>query len=726
MVRIPYLLRGISLFRAYAVREYGGIIMKKQFIQNFLVVCFLLFLVFLNLPVLSATLEPGTGKEDVDQSQSDTDEEEFTRLVQFIDKYTNIATKTKLNVDYVPGMVTVLRGEDLRVRGINNVWEAMSLVPGMDIRVNSMGLRDVLVRGIGNTISSGNLKIQLNGISMNSALWGKAYPALDIPVEQIDRIEIIRGPGSAIHGEFASTGVINIITLNKGRQISAGIGRYDSYHGSALYSFSDSTHEMDFSLNVAGFDTNGANITSGPDQLYGMGMGNISNAPGPVNEARDVKNAIMEFSFKRLNFTGYYLNEGQGDYFGFLGSLPPPHSNKAFRFENYGGEIKQELNMTEDLLFEYNLGFFQHQFSSALTFQQPPGFAGIYTNGMAAEPFYQEDRLDSGFDFTYSGWNSHMAKFGVAYANTEIDSAWHETNYIPSTRAPINQIIRFAGSENWIKDGVDRALINMTLQDEFKVNDAVSITGGLRYDHYNDVGAELSPRIAAVWRITQNHILKTQYARAFCPPTFNQLYSKNNPYLVGNPAIDPETIDTLELSYLYRDELTMGRVTYFYSHLDNLISSGGGTYSNTGSTRISGAELELEYKLIDKFKIDSNISYSHSRNSLTGGSIPEVAEWLGDLGIIFEPNRDMAFNIQYTYVGKRNRAVTDTREKLKGYHTIDATVSLYNCLTPRLTLRVGMKNILNEDVYYAAPLYLYINDYPRPGREWWTKISYEF
>lgn len=687
---------------------------------------FILIPILLISPTLSATSDRVLPKEEGNQPQVDEDEEEFTRLVQFIDKYTEIATKTKLNVDFVPGMVTVLRGEDLKVRGINNVWEAMGLVPGMDISVNNMGLRDVLVRGIGNTISSGNLKIQLNGISMNSALWGKAYPALDIPVEQIDRIEIIRGPGSAVHGEFASTGVINIITLNKGRQVSAGIGKYDSYHGSALYSFSDSAREIDFSLNVAAFNTDGADVTSGPDQLYGLGMGDISNAPGPVNEVRDVSNAIMEFAFGKLHVTGYYLNEGQGDYYGYLGSLPPPHSSTAFRFKNYGGQIKQELNITGNLLFEYNLGLFQHKFSSALTFQQPPGFAGIYTDGMAAAPFYQEDRMDAGFDFTYTGWEMHTVKFGAAYANTEIESAWHDTNYTPSTGAPLSYIARFTGSENWIEEGMDRELINMTLQDEYKVSDAVSVTGGLRFDHYDDVGSELSPRLAAVWRITQNHIIKSQYAKAFCPPTFNQLYSKNNPYLVGNPAIEPETIDTFELSYLYRDELTMGRLTYFYSDLDNLISSGGGTYSNTGATRISGAEIELEHKLIDKFKLDSNISYSHSRNSITGGSIPEVAEWLGDLGIIFEPNRDMAFNLQYSYVGKRNRAVTDTRAKLKGYHTIDATVSFYNCLTPGLTLRAGIKNILNEDVYYAAPEYLYINDYPRPGREWWTKISYEF
>jgi iron complex outermembrane receptor protein len=151
----------------------GGIIMKKQILKNFLTACFLFVLISINSPVYIAALETDPSKEDISQNQSDADEEEFTRLIQFIDKYTEIATKTRLNVDFVPGMVTVLRGEELKVRGINNVWEAMSLVPGMDISINNMGLRDVLVRGIGNTISSGNLKIQLNGISMNSALWAR-------------------------------------------------------------------------------------------------------------------------------------------------------------------------------------------------------------------------------------------------------------------------------------------------------------------------------------------------------------------------------------------------------------------------------------------------------------------------------------------------------------------------------------------------------------------------
>ena len=706
--------------------------MKKQMPVSTFICCiiFLFILVSQYSPAFSDTPADKAQENEISANQSANaeagDEEELARLIQIIDKYTEIATKTKLNVDFVPGMVTVLHGEDLEVRGITNVWEALKLVPGIDIGVNNMGLRHVLVRGIGNTISSGNLKFELNGISMNSALWGKAYPILDMPVEQIDRIEIIRGPGSAVHGEFASTGVVNVITRNKGREVSGGYGQHDSYSGSALYSITDPEHETNFSLNVAGFKTDGANVMTGPDQLYGLGMGSISNAPGPTDEARDVSNAVMEFSYRKFKFTGYYLDEGQGDYFGFLGSLPPPHDNIAFRFKNYGGQIKQEIDASDGLKFDYNLGFFQHQFSSALTFQQPPGFAGIYTNGMAASPFYQENRFDSGLDLIYSGWNRHAVNFGVAFAQTKIDDVWHETNYIPSTGAPTDYIARYTGDENWLYEGVDRKLINFTMQDEINVSEAVTVTAGLRYDHYSDVGAELSPRIAAVWRISQNHILKTQYARAFCPPTFNQLYSRNNPYLVGNPLIEPETTDTFELSYLYRDDYRMGRITLFYSNLDELISAGGGTYSNTGSTKISGVEIEMEHELTARLKLDGNLSYSHSRNSLTGEPIPDVAEWLGDLGIIYEPNRDMAINVQYGYVGKRNRAVTDTREKLSAYNTVDTTISLYHVFTEGLTLRAGIKNILDEDVYYASPVNLYPEDYPGPGREWWAKFSYDF
>lgn len=701
--------------------------MKKGITLSFLF-HFLFFL--LSWFITSPQIPAGEISDDTEihdySAEAGEDEKELARLIHIIDKYTEIATKTKLNVDFVPGIVTVLKGEDLEVRGVHNLWEALKLVPGMDIGMNGQGLRHVLVRGIGDTIASGNLKFQLNGISMNSALWGKAYPGLDMPVEQIDRIEIIRGPGSAVHGEFASTGVVNVITKEEGTGISGGFGSNSTYMGSALFSINRPEHDFKLNLNMAGFDTKGADIEAGPDRLYGLGMETISNAPGPTDEARDYNSLIIGLSLKNIDFKGYFLNTGNGDHFGFIGSLPPPHNNISFRFKNYGGQLKSGIEISETLFLDFKLGFYRHRFESAVTFEQPPWFSGSYPDGMFAAPFYQENRVDGSLDFSFGKWEGNIIKFGLAFAHTDIDEVWHDKSYIPSTGASALSMHRYAGSENWLLEGRERNLLNLIFQDEIKIVESVTVTAGLRYDHYDDVGSELSPRIGAVWRMAREHILKTQYARAFCPPTFNQLYARNNPYLVGNPAIKPETIDTIELSYIYHSDIFIFRSTGFYSDLDNLISSGSGTYSNTGSTKAYGVEFEIEHQFAGRFKLDSNIAWSHSKNSLTDSEIPGTAELLGDIGLIFEPDRHMAFNIQYGYVGKRNRSVTDIREKLQGYHTADITLSLYDFPAGGLTFRTGIKNILGEDVYYASPEHFYDGDYPRPGREWWMKVAYEF
>ena len=145
-----------------------------------------------------------------------TAEQAALNLMELFDNVTEIATKTKLNADYVPGMVTVLRGEDLEARGYQTVWEALELVNGIETSVSGTGLRQILIRGVGRTLGSGNIKFFLDGLPINSTFLAGAHQALEFPVELIDRIEVIRGPGSAIYGEFAFTGVINVITNKSG------------------------------------------------------------------------------------------------------------------------------------------------------------------------------------------------------------------------------------------------------------------------------------------------------------------------------------------------------------------------------------------------------------------------------------------------------------------------------------------------------------------------------
>ena len=123
-----------------------------------------------------------------------TAEQAALNLMELFDNVTEIATKTKLNADYVPGMVTVLHGVDLEARGIQTVWEALGLVPGFESSFQSQGTRLLQIRGAGGVVFSGNAKILLNGISINSTFQAISTTVLNISPELIDRIEIIRGP----------------------------------------------------------------------------------------------------------------------------------------------------------------------------------------------------------------------------------------------------------------------------------------------------------------------------------------------------------------------------------------------------------------------------------------------------------------------------------------------------------------------------------------------------
>lgn len=118
-------------------------------------------------------------------------------LTATVEAYTNLATKTKLSADQVPGMVSVLRGKDLEAHGVRRVIDALALLPGMN---NSF--HNPVVRGI-QEWGSGMIKILINDMPYNDSVMANGTPPYALPIEVIDRIEVIRGPGSAVYGEYA-------------------------------------------------------------------------------------------------------------------------------------------------------------------------------------------------------------------------------------------------------------------------------------------------------------------------------------------------------------------------------------------------------------------------------------------------------------------------------------------------------------------------------------------
>lgn len=689
-------------------------------------------LALLCLPVLSSAITA------VETDSSDDEQKELAQLLALLDEQTTIATRTRLNADYVPGMVTVLHGDKLEGSGVRNVWEALARVPGIELSVDESGNKQIVVRGFGRTYASGNIKILLNGVAMNSAQTAYALPVLSLPVEQVERIEIIRGPGSVIHGEFAYTGVVNVITRQEGNRLYTRVGDNAYLGGGAQISHRTDDGAFTIDLNLAGWQGDGADITTGNDALHGVDeswcgpngvapCSSYSNAPGPSNEAEQGRSVILSSRYRDFTLLAQWLEEGNGDHFGINEFLPPDDKHIVTRDTQQTIEIRQGFEPAKKVKGELYFGWQEnHERKDDLFI----GNVGVIDADCLNDPYiacatgeapfvvdsrYREKRLSGGADLYMNAAEQHKLLFGYGIAWIETTSSelrWGQQDGALTDEEPI------------ISEGMDRHITNLTLQDEYRADDALTITAGLRYDEYSDVGVSTTPRLAAVWRLSREHILKAQYAEAFRPPTFYEISGA-----LGD--IKPSTSRSMELGYIHKGVDSEWRLNLFRSHLKDLIvfhedpidwwNSG---FINADDAHLYGAELEWDQRLHRDFDFATNLSYLQSKDNNTGESIAGSSDWLANIDFNYHPGSDVLLNLHYRYVGATYREYSDDRPKLEDYATMDATLSLMNLWNNGLTLRLGVTNLQDTAVRYPAPANTYPDDRPRAGRQWWANLTY--
>lgn len=626
-------------------------------------------------------------------------------LLDLLEEQTRIATKTKLNADYVPGMVTVLQGEELEAQGVRTVWEAMGLVPGVDPVIDNLGQRRLLFRGVGNIFFSGNFKVLLNGVPMNSAHKGLADPVLNIPVEQVARIEAIRGPGSAIHGEFAYVGVIDVITRQGDSGAFIGGGSHGERRGGASLSWQSEENDRSFDLNVAGWRRDGTGVTAGTDALYrdpNYDAASVSHAPGPPNETTEAGTAVMHYRDGGFELLGQWSEDAFGDHYGVNHVLPPPEDRRVLRNRIRDIEARHEAALGSGWTTRLRLGH------ARVTEEKDgqyilPGY----------EPYdllYKERRNRAEMDLVWTGSRRHHILAGLSYNDVEVTEA--ETNY----------------GDYLVEEGRDRRIRSLTLQDEFRVTDRLTVTAGARHDDYSDAGDHLSPRLAGVWRVSDRHVFKAQYGEAFRPPALYESAFE----------LDAPTIETTELGYIYKGIRREARATLFYSELSEpvIYRTTVRQYTNADSARLQGIELDGSMHVDRRTRVGGNLSYVDSEDGTTGRELAGSATWQGNLFASFRPAPATRIDLRLRFLDEYHRDPDDPRGALDGYETLDLTASLDRPWgAAGWSARAGIKNALDDGGRYPARLVTnsyedlvvsYEDDLPRPGRTWWVQLRYTY
>jgi iron complex outermembrane receptor protein len=271
-----------------------------------------------------------------------------------------------------------------------------------------------------------------------------------------------------------------------------------------------------------------------------------------------------------------------------------------------------------------------------------------------------------------------------------------------------------------VDDSADRGSVSLVLQDEYRIDDRLTLTAGLRYDDYEDIDSNVSPRIALVWRRSDQHIFKTQLARAFKPPS---LIEDSGSLEV---EIESETNDTLEFGHIYQGADLVLRNTIYISKLDNLIlfqDFAPFGYYNSGSFDLRGYELEVEKSIGNKWDINANLSLQDYVDEALPGATP----WMLKLGIEYALMPLTRLHLQVNSFGSRDREEADTRGNFEQTTQADVSLRMQNFNDiDGLTFRAGILNILDDDLKHPAPFDTYPDDYPySDGAMLWAQFIYQ-
>jgi len=525
-----------------------------------------------------------------------SEEKELADLLSIVQQETDVATKTRLNSDYVPGIVTVLEGDELEALGIRTAGEALGLVPGMMAMVNDRAANLIVVRGLDFPFNVGNIQVLLNGIAVARQDGGFNTAALMVPVEQIDRIEVIRGPGSVIYGDFAFMGLVNIITRKQGIRAALRTEVPHDTMTSALRVGSKTNAPLTWSANVSRM-MSGDTVAVEPQRL--------------INEHRTF--AVGNVAYRGFSLTAQAV---QRDY--------EPRNATAVREKTWDAEARYTRELRPTLRAEATLTQLHNDSSDPVD---------ILTGDLT--------RL--GVNATWTGLARQSWLIGADHSRSGLDDAFHAVPPPPGQPPGLPQLLAH---------DVHRNVTGVVLQDQINVNEALTVTAGGRYDRYSDLDSRFTPRLALVWRVGERHILKAQYAEGFRPPTFFELYTRPAPGTV--PRYPFEVNATSELNYVYRHSGRVGRVTLFHSKLSDMLRPGGVVVN--GDATAEGAELEWTQELGSRVKLGANASFADTfdpRVPNGGGANRVSSRWLGNTTLLFRAMPTLVFGGRFLYVGRR-------------------------------------------------------------------------
>lgn len=539
-------------------------------------------------------------------------------LERLLDAAVVSSTLSEQTVATAPSIVSVLGREQIRALGLRRLRDALQTMASVTVLATQGKQAQVSIRGMKNPA---NLLVTLDGQPLNDFYDGE-FP-VDFPLDLVERIEVIRGPGSALYGTGAFAGVISLVTRRPAAGLQAEIGGIAlpeddlSFGGVASVSVAHQIGDTAFQALVSTRHSQGPRFDVEDDVTKGQPY---SKVPGYTNAFMDTTVAVLSVQTRgllghgdslRAGTTGMY--EKRGPLFGTYRVFSPDTRYQDTLWSSY---LQYDTPITEDLVVSSRLTYAEQRDKRRLV-EQPAGYYyDANGNGQAdAEETFADGKITrTSAASSRLGGLVHLQHdlrgMADAWSNqllvgVQLERLWmphfgYGQNYDRDRFMPI-----FANYPDYdlAQDGRARTVSALFVQEQLRLR-SLWVTLGLRLDHYSDFGTALSPRAALVWQAMPFLSGKLLYGRAFRAPTFQELYdettvSEFGRRALGNEDLPAETTNTVEAGVEAElGKISTVRLNAFYNRTDNAIeldgtaNVGGSPYVNYPGRRIRGAEVE--------------------------------------------------------------------------------------------------------------------------------------
>ncbi|MBI5779839.1 MAG: TonB-dependent receptor [Planctomycetes bacterium] len=595
------------------------------------------------------------------------------------------ATRTKQEIKDISGNATLISSLEIKESNSRTVDDILKYQGGIDIQGGGFFGSKIRMemRGVPSNYGPQRVLVMMDNRPVNEEYLGDVDFRF-LPVDNVERVEIVRGPASALYGSNAVGGVINLITKS-GREspilnLATNSGSFNT--SGATLQHARQTGSLAYFIS-AGEQTTDGYIKNSDGTAKNWSTQNISTRGNwQVNDESSVALSVG-------------INNGKGIEENFTRDQNTNYLNLSYQtklFNTYDGEFTARVyrnGLKQDLEWK---------------------FGAIGT--------YDQSTLGTQLQQSIQPIENHLVTFGIDAKQQDV--------LVSETNGIINETVNSQAA--YVQDEI--------VLSENPGGKSVIGTVGLRYDQHEEFGSAVSPRFGVVYHLNEQTSLRTAVGKGYREPTVSDMFLPLTPYgpitFQGNANVNPETLWSYELGidHKFAKDLS-ARLTLYQSQLDDAwdyMRDTDNIYRPHNVTQLSmqGIEAEVKYGLTKELFTFANYTYTDAKYkkdknnpSIEGNYVEEVPRNQGNLGLRFQPeNSTLVINLRANGAGERFTDTDNTRANTLPKHLV-ATAGVSSGINKNSSLFVTVHNLFDRT-------YKEVFDYYQPGRWFDAGLSIQF